>query len=81
MPDVNIPEYEAVDWSETMIKKPLKRVSISIRVEPNVLAWYKLEGAEIGYQTLMNRVLRVYMEQVQKQRGFADADPSQPSTE
>ena len=39
---------------------------ISIRVDADVLAWYKAQGP--GYQTRMNAILRLYMEaQIHKQ--------------
>ncbi len=38
---------------------PEKKVPISFRVDPDVLAFFKLEGN--GYQSRMNAVLRGYM--------------------
>ena len=40
---------------------PKKAVPISLRVDPDVLAFYKSAGA--GYQSRMNAVLRAFMEQ------------------
>jgi uncharacterized protein (DUF4415 family) len=41
--------------------QPKKAVPISLRVDPDVLAFYKEGGP--GYQSRMNAVLRAFMEQ------------------
>jgi uncharacterized protein (DUF4415 family) len=46
-----------------------KRVPISIKVELDVLAFFKAGGP--GYQTRMQRVLRAYMEQAKRRGGTA----------
>jgi uncharacterized protein (DUF4415 family) len=38
---------------------PAKKIPISFRVDPDVLAFFKAEGA--GYQSRMNAVLRGYV--------------------
>lgn len=43
-----------------------KRVPISLKLEQDVLEFYKAGGP--GYQTRMQRVLRAFMEQSQRQR-------------
>ncbi len=37
-----------------------RKAAISLRVDPEVLAWFKGQGP--GYQTRINAVLRAYME-------------------
>ena len=46
---------------------PPKKKAISIRVDEDVLDYFKKEGA--GYQRRMNAVLRSYMQQKRKKRG------------
>ena len=51
---------EDCDMSTLRVVEPPKRTQISIKVEPEVLAWYKRNFTP--YQTRMNAVLRAYME-------------------
>jgi uncharacterized protein (DUF4415 family) len=55
-----------VDWSEAVLVIPPKKKAISIRVDGDVLDYFKREGA--GYQRRMNAVLRSYMQQKRKKR-------------
>lgn len=55
-----------VDWSEAVLVIPPKKQAISIRVDEDVLDFFKAEGA--GYQRRMNAVLRSYMEQKSKKK-------------
>ena len=50
-----------VDWSEAVLVIPSKKKAISIRVDEDVLDYFKHEGA--GYQRRMNAVLRSYVDQ------------------
>jgi uncharacterized protein (DUF4415 family) len=52
------PEFE-VDWSTARIVEPEPKRAISLRLDPDVLDFFKSEGK--GYQTRMNAVLRAYM--------------------
>jgi uncharacterized protein (DUF4415 family) len=52
------------DWSKAVIVVPPKKKAISIRVDPDVLDFFKDEGP--GYQRRINAVLRSYVEQKQK---------------
>jgi uncharacterized protein (DUF4415 family) len=54
------------NWSEAVLVIPPKKKAISIRVDEDVLDYFKQEGA--GYQRRMNAVLRSYMEQKRKKR-------------
>lgn len=52
--------HEDVDWSEAVKGLPPPKEHISIRVDFDVLTWFKATGK--GYQTRMNNVLRVFVE-------------------
>ncbi len=49
------------DWSEAVLVIPPKKKAISIRVDEDVLDYFKHEGS--GYQRRINAVLRSYMQQ------------------
>jgi uncharacterized protein (DUF4415 family) len=53
-----------IDWSKAEIVVPAKKKAISIRIDPDVLDFFKNEGP--GYQRRINAVLRSYVEQKQK---------------
>ena len=53
-----------VDWSKAVLVVPSRKKAISIRVDPDVLDYFKNEGP--GYQRRINAVLRSYVEQKQK---------------
>lgn len=55
-----------VDWSEAVLVVPPKKTAISIRLDDDVLAFFKAEGP--GYQRRINAVLRSYVEQMAKAR-------------
>jgi uncharacterized protein (DUF4415 family) len=55
-----------VDWSDAVLVIPPKKKAISIRVDEDVLDYFKKEGA--GYQRRMNAVLRSFMQQKRKKR-------------
>lgn len=48
-------------WSEGVVVIPPKKTAISIRVDSDVLDYFKKQGA--GYQRRINAVLRSYMDQ------------------
>jgi uncharacterized protein (DUF4415 family) len=54
------------DWSKAVLVIPPKKKAISIRVDEDVLDYFKKNGA--GYQRRMNAVLRSYMQQKRKKR-------------
>jgi uncharacterized protein (DUF4415 family) len=54
------------NWSEAVLVIPPKKTAISIRLDADVLDYFKQDGA--GYQRRMNAVLRSYMEQKRKKR-------------
>ena len=49
-----------IDWSKAKVYGPLIKHPTSLRIDPDVLAFFKSLGK--GYQTRMNAVLRSYME-------------------
>ncbi|OCQ99275.1 3-oxoacyl-ACP synthase [Oscillatoriales cyanobacterium USR001] len=56
----DIPELDASFWEKAELVKPLTKQAISLRVDSDVLDWFKSQGK--GYQSLMNAVLRSYVE-------------------
>ena len=54
------------NWGEAVLVIPPKKKAISIRVDEDVLDYFKTQGA--GYQRRMNAVLRSYMQQKRKKR-------------
>jgi uncharacterized protein (DUF4415 family) len=48
-------------WSDAVLVIPPKKKAISIRVDEDVLSYFKKQGA--GYQRRMNAVLRSFMQQ------------------
>jgi uncharacterized protein (DUF4415 family) len=52
-------DFNEIDWSEGTLLIPPKKIAISIRVDEDVLGYFKQSGA--GYQRRMNAVLRSYM--------------------
>jgi uncharacterized protein (DUF4415 family) len=49
-----------IDWSTARIVESESKTLISLRVDPDVLAFFKAQGK--GYQTRINAVLRSYVE-------------------
>ena len=54
------------DWSKAVLVIPPKKKAISIRVDEDVLDYFRKEGA--GYQRRINAVLRSYMQQNRTKR-------------
>ena len=54
-------EFKDLDWSKAVVVIPPKKKAISIRVDEDVLDYFKKQGT--GYQRRMNAVLRSYMQQ------------------
>ena len=55
-----------IDWSKAVLVIPPKKKAISIRVDEDVLDYFKKQGA--GYQRRMNAVLCSYIQQKRKKR-------------
>ena len=65
----DIPELEASFFKKATIKLPEPKKTISIRVDSDILDWFKSSGP--GYQTKINAVLKVYVESQGKRRKAA----------
>jgi uncharacterized protein (DUF4415 family) len=48
------------DWTKAIMGVPAPKDHINIRVDHDVLEWFKSSGR--GYQTLMNNVLRAFVQ-------------------
>ena len=57
--------FEDADW--TVLVMPAKKKAISIRVDEDVLDFFKKQGA--GYQRRINAVLRSYMREKRNKKG------------
>lgn len=57
-------EFKDIDWSDAELVMPPKKKAISIRLDEDVLDFFKREGE--GYQRRVNAVLRSYMRQKSK---------------
>ncbi len=53
------PDWDEEGWSEAVIFVPPKKQAISIRIDGDVLDFFKKQGA--GYQKRINAVLRSFM--------------------
>jgi uncharacterized DUF497 family protein len=53
-----------IDWSDAVLVIPTRKKAISIRVDEDVLDYFKSQGE--GYQRRINAVLRSYMQQKAK---------------
>jgi uncharacterized protein (DUF4415 family) len=54
-------DLKDIDWSDAVLVIPSRKKAISIRLDEDVLAFFKKEGD--GYQRRINAVLRSYMQQ------------------
>ena len=56
----DIPALDSAIFANAALRLPRRKKSLSIRLDPDVLEWFKHQGK--GYQTRINAVLRMYME-------------------
>jgi uncharacterized protein (DUF4415 family) len=60
----DVPEISTEMFARAVVRRGLKPVlrkaQITLRVDSDVLEWYKKQGS--GYQTKINTLLRAYME-------------------
>ncbi|MBA4027430.1 MAG: 3-oxoacyl-ACP synthase [Cyanobacteria bacterium DS3.002] len=63
--DDEIPSLDESFWSNAQMGSPLKKRLISLRLDNDVVDWFKDQGP--CYQTRMNQVLRSYMEYSKKE--------------
>lgn len=52
--------HEEPDWSTAIVVLPVPKDHINIRIDHDVLEWFRSSGR--GYQTFMNNVLRAFVE-------------------
>lgn len=55
-----IPELGASFWKKARLVMPEPKKAISLRVDRGVLDWFRSQGS--GYQSLMNAVLKSFVE-------------------
>ncbi|MDI6028670.1 BrnA antitoxin family protein [Corticibacterium sp. UT-5YL-CI-8] len=65
----DIPEAPAENWVDARrgLHRPLKQ-PVTIRLDSDILAWFKEHAEQRGYQTEINKVLRHYVAQQEKRR-------------
>jgi uncharacterized protein (DUF4415 family) len=56
----DIPPLDEAFFAEAELRMPQAKPSITIRLDPDVLEWFRSQGK--GYQTRINAVLRRYVE-------------------
>ena len=63
LPDGSDPDdaMAPVDWATTELPMPRTKAHTSLRIDADVLDWFKRQGR--GYQTKINAVLRGYVQQ------------------
>lgn len=66
---VGIPEARVENSGEVPrgFYRPIKR-SVTIRLDADIIAWFKLHAANGRYQTEINRILRQYVIATEKKR-------------
>lgn len=57
-----IPELDKEWFKNAKIVLPEKKKAISLRVDNEVLEWFKSKSKGKGYQTFMNAVLKAFVE-------------------
>ena len=62
--DADAEPTDAAFWANAEVVMPQSKRAISLRVDDDVLEWFKSHGR--GYQARMNAVLRAYMEAQQR---------------
>ena len=56
----DISELDASFWKNAKIMEPENKKAISIRLDSDILEWFKGQGK--GYQSLLNSVLRTFVQ-------------------
>ncbi len=60
----DIPPLDEAFFADAELRMPQAKPSITIRLDPDILEWFKGQGK--GYQTRINAVLRRYVETQKK---------------
>jgi len=66
----DIPEAPESSWTDVRradLYRPVKK-PVTIRLDADVLTWFKEHSASSGYQTEINRVLRRHVAEAEKKR-------------
>ncbi len=63
----DIPPLDDYFWANARVVYPENKSAISMRVDDDILAWFKAQGK--GYQTRMNAVLKSYVDAQKKSSG------------
>ena len=61
--DIDYSEIAELDdkfWKKAQLILPEKKVKVTMRLDPEVLNWFKNQGK--GYQTKINAVLKSYIQ-------------------
>lgn len=56
----DIPKLDKAFFSNAQIRMPKRKKAVSLRLDPDVLDWFKHQ--ETKYQTKINAILRAYVE-------------------
>jgi uncharacterized protein (DUF4415 family) len=56
----DVPEIDLKMFKTMVVRMPKPKELVSIRIDPDVLAWFRRQGAR--YQTRINAVLRSYVQ-------------------
>lgn len=56
----DIPKLDKAFFQHAKLRMPKRKQSVSLRLDPDVLDWFKHQGR--GYQTRINAILRAYVE-------------------
>src|ERR1035441_5465952 len=59
-------DVRELDWTQAVIGLPPRKQDIHIRLDEDVLTWFKRSGK--GYQTRINNVLRAFVQSRQHQQ-------------
>jgi uncharacterized protein (DUF4415 family) len=59
--DADWAEFEPIDWSKAEVVTPPKNQAISIRLDQDLIDYFKAQGP--GYQWRINAVLRSYVKE------------------
>jgi len=60
----DIPELDKNFFKNARIEMPVKKKAISLRIDSDVLNWFKKQGE--GYQTKINGILKAFMKVYKK---------------
>ena len=60
----DIPKLDESFFKRAKLEFPEKKKAISLRLDSDILAWFKSQGG--GYQTLINAILKAYVKTVKK---------------